>query len=333
MASLKRRGLASLAGVAIAALALTGCATNASTAEEQPTDTTTKSEASFPVTVTDMAGNEVTIESADSVIVTDNRLFRLVSDWGIELTAAPRTLMSPNNPMKEDGSVLDLGSHSEPDFEKVVEADPDLIINGYRYSSHAEEMQNAAPDAAFVDMTNDDLGTDEYLVQSTELLGEIFGKQDEAKAIIDELHTAIDEAKAAYDPEVSVMGLVTSANEIRYSSPTDGRGASVFFSLIGMTPALDADGSANHQGDDISIEAIAESNADFFLVLDRDAAFADSQEVTPALELIGGSAALANVPAVQNEAIYVMPGDFYLTEDIVMYTTVAKDLAAAFNSL
>ena len=333
MASLKRRGLASLAGVAIAALALTGCATNDSTAEEQPTDTTTESEASFPVTVTDMAGNEVTIESADSVIVTDNRLFRLVSDWGIELTAAPRTLMSPNNPMQEDESILDLGSHGEPDFEKVVEADPDLIINGYRYSSHAEEMQNAAPDAAFVDMTNDDLGTDEYLVQSTELLGEIFGKQDEAEAIIDELHTAIDEAQAAYDPEVSVMGLVTSANEIRYSSPTDGRGASVFFSLIGMTPALDADGSANHQGDDISIEAIAESNADFFLVLDRDAAFADSQEVTPALELIGGSAALANVPAVQNEAIYVMPGDFYLTEDIVTYTTVVKDLAAAFSSL
>lgn len=330
MASMKRRGLVTLAGIAVAALALTGCASGNSATEEAPEKGST---AEFPVTVTDMAGNEVTIESADSVIVTDNRLFQLVSDWGIELSAAPRALMSPNNPMVKDEAILDLGTHREPDFEKVVAADPDLIINGYRYGGYEEDLKKAAPDAAIVVMDNEELSTDDYLVQSTELLGEIFGKQDEAKAVIDDMHKAVKEAKDAYDPKVSVMGLVTSGNEIRYSSPVDGRGASVFFSLLGLTPALDAEGSANHQGDDISIEAIAEANADFFLVMDRDAAFADSQEVTPALELIKGSASLAAVPAVVNDAIYVMPGDFYLTEDIGTYTTVLNELTASFKSL
>lgn len=316
---------------AVALLALAGCGT-ADAADTADAKAPAAAEEHFPVTVTDMAGNEVTIESADSVIVTDNRLFRLVSDWGIELSAAPRALMSSENPLATDESILDLGTHAEPDFEKVVEADPDLIVNGYRYSSHAEDMQKAAPDAAFVDMTNEELSVDEYLVESVTLLGEVFGKEDEAKAVIDEFHTAVDEAKAAYDPEVSVMGLVTSANEIRYSNPADGRGSSIFFNLVGLTPALETDGSSNDKGDDISIEAIAESNPDFLLVLDREAAFADS-ESTPALELINSSTALAPVPAVENEAIYVMPADFYLTEDIVTYTTVLDDLAKSFAAL
>jgi len=192
-------------------------------------------------------------------------------------------------------------------------------------------MKKAAPDAAFIDMTNDELSTDEYLVDSVELLGEVFGKQDEAKAVIDDLHAAVAAAKDAYDPDTTVMGLVTSGNEIRYSSPKDGRGSSIFFDLVGLTPALQSEGSTNDKGDDISIEAIAQSDADFFLVLDREAAFADS-ESSPALELINSSSALATVPAVQNKAIYVMPDDFYLTEDIVAYTTVLDGLTKAFSA-
>ncbi|MBN8424272.1 ABC transporter substrate-binding protein [Microbacterium esteraromaticum] len=317
---------------AVALLALTGCSTVGAAEDSDAKAPAAAEGQQFPVTVTDMAGNEVTIESADSVIVTDNRLFRLVADWGIELSAAPRALMSSENPLATDEGIVDLGTHAEPDFEKVVEVDPDLIVNGYRYSGHAEDMQKAAPDAAFVDMTNEELSVDEYLVESVTLLGEIFGKQDEAKDLIDDFHAAVDEAQQAYDPEVTVMGLVTSANEIRYSNPLDGRGSSIFFSLVGLTPALESEGSSNDKGDDISIEAIAESNPDFLLVLDREAAFSDS-ESTPALELITSSTALAPVPAIENEAIYVMPADFYLTEDIVTYTTVLNDLAKEFAAL
>lgn len=315
---------------AAALLALAGCS-SAPTGQEAKEKPAAAAKAQYPVTVTDMAGNEVTIESADSVVVTDNRLFRLVADWGIDLSAAPRALMSPENPLKADESILDLGTHAEPDFEKVVEADPDLIVNGYRYGGHAEDMKKAAPDAAFIDMTNDELSTDEYLVDSVELLGEVFGKQDEAKAVIDDFHAAVAAAKEAYDPDTTVMGLVSSGNEIRYSSPKDGRGSSIFFDLVGLTPALQSEGSTNDKGDDISIEAIAQSDADFFLVLDREAAFADS-ESSPALELINSSSALATVPAVQNKAIYVMPDDFYLTEDIVAYTTVLDGLTKAFSA-
>ena len=287
----------------------------------------------YPITVTDMAGNEVTIESADSVGITDNRFFQLAADWDLPVTVAPRDLMSPNNPLATDESILNTGTHSEPDFEQFVAADPDLIINGYRYGGDtAQGVKDAAPDAAFVDMTGpEDQSVDEYVTESLTLMGEIFNKSDEAAALIDEFHTAIEDAKAAYDPAKTVMGLVTSGGEINYSNPLDGRGSSIFFNLLELTPALDAEGSSDHTGDSVSLEALAQANADSFLVLDRDAAFADSENA-PALELIGGSAALANVPAVQNQAIYIMPSDYYLTEDVFAYDAVLEGLTELFST-
>lgn len=333
------RRLGAVAGFFTAAAMLAACSTPAADSAavqseeiEEAVEQTASAECAYPITVTDMAGNEVVIESADSVVVTDNRIFAMLNEWGVQPTAAPRTLVTTANSWKDDESILDTGSHGEPDMEAVVAADPDLIVSGYRYRDHADALKAAAPNAAFVATDSEDLTADEHAVKTAELMGQILCKQEEANALVTEFHEAVERAKAAYDPEMTVMGLVTSGNEIRYANPQDGRGASIFFSLLNLTPALAQDGSSNHQGDDISIEAIAEAAPDFFLVLDRDAAFAGEQEVTPALELINGSAALASVPAVENQAIYIMPADYYLTEDIYAYITVLDGLTQAFEA-
>ncbi len=337
MTTVKRRTATAFAGIAALAVVLTGCGSSnddTTAAEETPTQEVTEEAPQFPVTVTDMAGNEVTIESADRVIVTDNRLFQLADEWDIPLVAAPRALMSPNNPLATDESIVDLGNHGEPNLEEVINTDPDLVINGYRFAGHEADMRKNAAGAAFVAMDvpeGSEMGPDEYVVQSLTLMGEIFGKQDEAATIIDEFHAAVDAAKAAYNPETTVMGLVVSGKEINYASHIDGRGASTFFQLVGMTPAMDTEGSTNHQGDDISEEAIAEANPDFFLVLDREAAVGEGGN-TPALETILGSQKLAEVTAVKNEAIYVMPADYYVTEDVFAYMTVLNGLAESFGA-
>ncbi|PCE16453.1 hypothetical protein AUC47_00995 [Microbacterium sp. SZ1] len=317
----------------VAVLALGGCA---ATSDASDVEEPAASEDYYPVTVTDMAGNEVTIESADSVAITDNRFFQLAADWDLPVTVAPLDLFSPENPLKDSSEILNIGLHTEPDFEQIVAADPDLVVNGYRFSSeeNAQGVKDAAPDAAFLDMTGPaDQSADEFVVESITLLGEVFNRKAEADALVDDFHTALDEAKDAYDPEKTVMGLVTSGGEINYSNPTDGRGASIFFDLVGMTPALDAEGTTDHTGDNVSLEALAQANADYLLVLDRDAAVSEEgQTVVPALELITGSAALAKVPAVQNEAITVMPADYYLTEDVFAYVAVLNGLTELFES-
>ncbi|PZQ88957.1 MAG: iron ABC transporter substrate-binding protein [Leifsonia xyli] len=328
--SMTTRRLAAVASLALAsALAFTGCAATPTSGGSTSPDAA----GYYPITVTDLAGNEVTIESAESVAITDNRFFQLAADWGLPITVAPRDLMSPNNPLAADDDILNIGTHIEPDYEQIVAADPDLVINGYRFSAEREQgVKDAAPDAAFVDMTApDDVTADEFVVSSLTLLGEVFNKKDEAAALIDEFHTAVADAKDAYDPDITVMGLVTSGGEINYSNPSDGRGASIFFSLLGMTPALETTGTEKDTGDSVSLEALAAANADVLIVLDRDAAVADG-EVTPALELIGSSTALSTVPAVQNDAIYVFPADYYLTEDVFAYIAVLNGLTKVFQA-
>ena len=67
------------------------------------------------------------------------------------------------------------------------------------------------------------------------------------------------------------------------------------------------------------------------IVLDRDASFSEPEPGSvPADELIAGSEALANVPAVQKNQIIYLDPNFYLTEDIQAYTALIEQIKAAF---
>ena len=60
--------------------------------------------------------------------------------------------MDYNLSWTEDSSITNLGNHREPNLDEVVNADPDVIINGYRFGDHGEDIKKAAPDAAFISL-------------------------------------------------------------------------------------------------------------------------------------------------------------------------------------
>ncbi len=328
------------------ALTLTACGSDADNSTTDSTSDTAQSDqetsndvdgAGGAKTVTDISGNEVVIPAdIDSIVVTDNRSFQIVDDWGIELTAAPLELMAeqvvsyPTNP-----DIVNLGNHREPNLEGIVQVQPDLVINGQRFADHAEEIKGLLPEgAAFVDINKpDDMPLDEYYVEATTLLGEIFDEQDKAEKLISNFEDAIERGKQEYDPSQTVMGLVTSGGSINYAAPGTGRSVGPVFDLLDLTPSMDREGSTNHQGDDISVEAIAETNPDWLLVLDRDqAAASEGEEYTPSAELITNSEALAKVNAVVNDHIVYTPDYFYQHEDIILYTDYLNEIADAFIS-
>lgn len=291
-------------------------------------------------TVTDMAGDEITLpEDPERIIATDNRSFRTLDAWGVELAAAPRALMNGEEVSYEtNDDVHDLGSHREPDMEGFVTAEPDLIVNGQRFADMKGEIAELAPEAALVD-TNIDTEAegfriDEALKQHTTLLGEVFGHQDDAKKLIEDFDASIERAEDAYNGEDTVMGLIASGGNLAYAAPSTGRAIGPVFDVLGLTPSLEQDGSTNHMGDDISVEAIAQSNPDWIIVMDRDAATAASEEAdySTAEELIKESPALQDVTAVKEDQIVYVPNNFYITEDIQNYTTLMNDIADAFES-
>lgn len=288
------------------------------------------------VEVEDNFGTHTISLPLESVVATDNRTFRTLDEWGVELTAAAVSLMPPGLSYTEDPDIADLGSHREPDLEAVVAAQPDLIVNGQRFAQYRADFEKLAPEAVILEL--DPRDGEDYaaeLIRQTEVLGEVFDRTDEAAKIVADFEDAIDRAKAAYDSSQTVMGVITSGGSINYSAPGSGRALGPAFDVLGLTPALEVDqSSTDHQGDDISVEAIAESNPDWILVMDRDAALGENngEEYTPANQLIADSPALQNDSAVTEGKIVYMPQYTYLDEGIQTYTEFFNAFADALES-
>lgn len=318
-----RLQLSALAGVV--ALALAGCGSADSDSAQADAEGS-----GGTIEVEDNNGKQTVASPPQSVVATDNRTFETLADWDIELSAGAVSLMSEDLDYTKDDSILDLGSHREPDLEKVVEAKPDLIVNGQRFSQYHDDLAKLAPDATILELDpRDDEDFGEELKRQTTVLGEVFGKQDEAKALVDDFDASIERAKGAYDGNDKAMGLITSAGDIGYGAPSVGRTVGPVFDILDLTPALEVEQSSeDHQGDDVSVEAIADSNPDLMVVMDRDASFAPEERdegSAPAAEVLEDSEALKDVPAIKDDKIVYFPEDTYLNEGIQTYTEFFND--------
>jgi len=307
----------------LAALALTACSSDPAT-ESSDTSAAT-------VTVEDNFGTQTVTVPPESVVATDNSTFETLDTWGVPLAAGAVSLMPKTISYTEDDSIVDLGSHREPNLEAVVAVEPDLIINGGRFAQFREQFQDLAPDATIVEVAPRD-GEDfaEELKRGTTVLGEIFAKEAEAQELNDALDASIARVQAAYSPDQSVMGLIVSGGEIGYVAPSTGRTIGPMFDIFGLTPALEVpEGTDNHQGDDISVEAIAASNPGLIIVMDRDAGTSTGggPDYVPATTVINDSQALQNVKAVQEGNIIYLPADTYTNESIQTYTEFFNSLA------
>ena len=319
-----------VAMVAAAALALTGCggAADAGSSTAVATDDTRTS-----VTVTDNSGEQTITLPITSYVALDNRSFETLNAWGLKPSAAARTLMPSTNPWKSDESIVDIGNHREPNLELIAAAAPQVIISGQRFTSFDEKIKALVPDAVVINLDpREGEPFDSELKRQNTVLGEIFNKQAEAQKLNADFDAAVARAKAAYQADTTVMAVNTSGGNIGYIAPSVGRTLGPVFDLLGLTPALKVEGASDdHEGDDISVEAIAKSNPDLILVMDRDAAVANTEaDYKPANELIKNSAALQNVSAVKDNAIVYMPADTYTNEGIQTYieflTTLADQL-------
>ena len=327
----KTRTRTLMAGFATAALVLAGCSS-----EEGSTDAegNNSGDDASVVEIEDNEGTQTVPSPPSSVVALDNRTFETLDSWGVELSAAARSLMPDTISMADDESIPDVGNHREPNLETIVAAEPDLVISGQRFSQYDEQIAELVPDAAIVDLEpREGEDFDAELKRQTTALGEIFQKQDEAKQLVDDFDASIERVKEAYDPEISVMAVNASGGNINYLAPSVGRTLGPVFDIFDLTPALEVEGaSEDHKGDDISVEAIADSNPDLMLVMDRDAAVgADEEGYTPAAGIISESAALQNVPAVQDDNILIMPEDTYTNEGIQTYTEFFNELADALE--
>ncbi len=296
-----------------------------------------EAEAPATVEITDIYGTVTVPVNPKSVVALDNRTFETLSDWGVVLAAVPKGVMPADSPYVADEAVLDIGNHSEPNLEIIAAVEPDLVIVGQRFASYYDQIKELVPNAVVINL-NFDVSTDaenpgENLVNglknATIALGKIFDKNTEAEALVAAFDQSIADAKAAYNGTDTVVSVVVSGGNIGYSAPRSGRVWGPMYEIFGWVSALDVDNAtSDHQGDDVSIEAIAQSNPDWIFVLDRDAAVSSIENAVPAQDVINNAPALQNTTAVANNQIVYAPADTYTNESIQTYLELFQNLAS-----
>lgn len=334
--------------IAIFALMLAACSDSKDEADKNDTDgqennstedvsgETEDSAEPTTIEITDAHGTVTVPVNPEVVVALDNRTFETLSDWGIELAAAPKAVIPEASPYKTDESVEDIGNHREPNLEIIAAVDPDLVIVGQRFGSYYEEIKKLVPNAAVIDL-NIDVSEDATspgdnlvngLKDATTTLGQIFDKNEDAEKLIADFDQVIEDAKAAYNETDTVMSVIVSGGNIGFSAPGSGRVWGPMYDIFGWVPALEVDNnSSDHQGDEVSVEAIAQSNPDWIFVMDRDAAISSESETTPAQDVIDNAPALQNVTAVTEGKIIYAPDDTYTNESIQTYLELFENLA------
>ncbi|MGI6238923.1 MAG: siderophore ABC transporter substrate-binding protein [Christensenellales bacterium] len=299
-----------------------------------------EADAAQTVEITDVHGTVVVPVNPKNVVSLDSRTFETLADWGVVLAAAPKPVMPADSPYVTDESVLDVGNHREPKLEIIAAVDPELVIIGQRFASFYDEIKALVPNAVVIDLNFDVSVTAEHpgdnlvngLKDATVALGQIFDKNEEAAQLIADFDQAIEGAKAAYNGTDTVMSVVVSGGDIGFSAPLSGRVWGPMYEIFGWVSALEIDdASSDHQGDDISLEAIAQSNPDWIFVLDRDAAVSSTADATPAQDVIDNSPVLQNTTAVVEGRIVYAPNDTYTNESIQTYLELFQDLADALS--
>ncbi|MUK89802.1 ABC transporter substrate-binding protein [Ornithinibacillus sp. L9] len=195
-----------------------------------------------------------------------------------------------------------IGSLKEPDFEKISEIDPDLIIISGRQATLYDQLMEIAPTIHLgVDTTN----YMESFKTNMNIVGEIFDKKDE----IEEELSTIDEAIASLNDKASSSeenGLIILANDDKISAYGTNSRFGIIHDVFGVTP-VDEGIEASTHGMNVTFEYVKEQDPDLLYVIDRTAAVGGESSAEQIVE----NTLMENTKAYQNDNIFYLDPDFW----------------------
>ena len=256
------------------------------------------------MTIEHASGSTEVEANPETVIVYDLSALDTLDALGVRVTAVPDAPMPPSLSEFSTGDYEKAGSLFEPDFEAVNALQPDLIIVAGRSQAKYEDLSKIAPT---IDLTVANDAFLEGVEGNARLLGELFGKQEEAEAEITALETTLETLQGLTEDAGTALVLLTTGGKVSAFGPGSRFGD--VYDLYGFEPADDTLDVGRH-GQAVSFEYIMEQNPDWLYVLDRDAAIGREGEAAQQLldnELVARTKAWQN-----DQVIYADGGLLYL---------------------
>lgn len=276
-----------------------------STNEGKATDDENKDDQSDEVVVEHELGKTTVKKNPEKVVAFDFGSLDTLDKLGIDVAAVPQQNIPSYLEKYASDDYENVGGLKEPDFEKLSEVDPDLIIISGRQADLYDQLSELAPTIYLGVDTTDYMASFE---KNAGVIGEIFTKEKEVQA---ELDTIKDKASATAKKaeEANKSGLIILANDDKISAYGPSSRFGLIHDVLGVT-AIDEDIEASTHGMNVSFEYVTEKDPDLLYVIERGAVVDGESSA----EVIVENKLMEKTKAYQNDnIIYLDPEYWYLS--------------------
>ncbi|KIL42684.1 siderophore ABC transporter substrate-binding protein [Jeotgalibacillus soli] len=292
--------------IGLFAIILAACGASSDSANEENTSGAAAESEKEEMTITHELGETTFEKNPESVVVFDFGTLDSLDALGVEIAGIPQENV-PSYLSKYEGSEYEnTGSLKEPDFEKINEMQPDLIIISGRQAELYDEFHEIAPT---IFMGVDTSRYMESFEENVTTLGEIFGKEEEAADQLAVIEQSINQLQEKVKAE-GKNALITLANDGKVSAYGAGSRFGIIHDVFGFTP-VDENIEVSTHGQSISFEYIVEKDPEYLFVVDRGAAVADGES---SAKQVVENELVQKTKAFQNDHIvYLDPDYWYLS--------------------
>lgn len=263
------------------------------------------------------------MKNPETVVVFDFGILDSMDQLGLDVAGVPQDLIPSYLEQYASDEYANVGSLKEPDFDKIAEINPDLIIISARQANVYEQLAEIAPT---IHLGVEPTRYMESFKENMATLGEIFDKEREVESeleAIDESISALKETAEANADE----SLVILANDDKISAYGPKSRFGLIHDVFGL-PAVDKGVEASTHGMNVSFEYVMEQNPDILYVIDRTAAINEGSAAK-----IVENELVENTTAFKNDDIYYLDPDvWYLSGGgLISVQKMVDEIAASLD--
>ncbi|RKQ33178.1 siderophore ABC transporter substrate-binding protein [Oceanobacillus halophilus] len=242
-------------------------------------------------------------KNPQNVVVFDFGILDTLDKLGIEVAGVAQSGTIPSYLDKYASEDYEnIGSLKEPDFEKIAEINPDVIIISARQAELYDQLSEIAPT---IHLGVDTTRYMDSFKENMEKVGQIFEKEEEIEAKL----AAIDESIAALSDKASETdekALIILANDDKISAYGPSSRFGIIHDVFGVTPADDSIEASTH-GMNVSFEYVMEQDPDLLYVIDRAAVVGGDSAAKEIVE----NELTKKTKAFQNDKVYYLDPDYW----------------------
>lgn len=317
---MKKFGYLIVTGLILVLMAACGATNDA----KNNTENDAEAEENDTVTVEHELGETEVEKNPEKVVVFDFGTLDSLDKLDVDVAGVPQNNMPSYLEKYEDDQYENVGSLKEPDFEKIAEIDPDVILISGRQSDLYDQLEELAPTVY--------LGVDttrymDSFKENAEKVGDIFDKESEVDTALDEIDDKIDTIQEDAE-ESGKNALITLANDDKISAYGPESRFGLIHDVFGI-PAVDEGIEVSTHGQNVSFEYVVEQDPDLLYVIDRSAAIGEGSAAKQVVE----NDLMEDTKAMQNDDIYYLDPDFWYLSGggLISVSEMIDEIDASLN--